>query len=528
MKYGGENNKDGIVKWMKNPTAPKQAEVELPWSEIENDVVHLTTETFDSFISSNPSVLVMFYAPWCGHCKKMKPEYEEAASILKQDKVEGMLAAVDATKEKDLGDKYNVKGFPTVKYFQNSEEAWDFNERTASKIVEFMKDPQEPPPPPPPEPAWQDIVSEVHHLTDDTFKPFLKKKKHTLVMFYAPWCGHCKKAKPEFASAAEKLKDEPKIAYAAVDCTTHTTTCGEHDVNGYPTFKYFNYGKNSMKYTGGREEVDFLNFMKDPQNSLTSPPAATPSPAIFWSDAPGHEHLHHLSDQNFDIFVKAHRSVLVLFYASWCGHCKALRPAYAEAGAILKEIGNEGVLATVDASQERSLSGKYEIRNGQFESDYNKGRKTGDLVAFMKSRLGEGQEKWSDTPSKVFHLTKETFSDFLSQRSNVLVMFYAPWCPHCKKAKPEYQAAAEVLSQDTNNKYLAAVDCTDTQDLCLQQDVSGYPTFKFYRHGHAVVEYDGSRSKDDFIEYMKKQETDKIGDETVTSGEFMANVKQEL
>ena len=65
-------------------------------------------------------------------------------------------------------------------------------------------------------------------------------------------------------------------------------------------------------------------------------------------------------------------------------------------------------------------------------------------------------------------------------------------------------------------------------DLCLQQDVSGYPTFKFYRHGHAVVEYDGSRSKDDFIEYMKKQETDKIGDETVTSGEFMANVKQEL
>ena len=85
---------------------------------------------------------------------------------------------------------------------------------------------------------------------------------------------------------------------------------------------------------------------------------------------------------------------------------------------------------------------------------------------FFPSRLGEGQEKWSDTPSKVFHLTKETFSDFLSQRSNVLVMFYAPWCPHCKKAKPEYQAAAEVLSQDTNNKYLAAVDCTDTQGMC--------------------------------------------------------------
>ena len=46
--------------------------------------------------------------------------------------------------------------------------------------------PKEPPPPPPPEASWEDVQSEVSHLSDDTYKSFLKKKKHTLVMFYAP------------------------------------------------------------------------------------------------------------------------------------------------------------------------------------------------------------------------------------------------------------------------------------------------------------------------------------------------------
>jgi thiol-disulfide isomerase/thioredoxin len=47
----------------------------------------------------------MFYAPWCGHCKKMKPGYSAAADRLKNDGVEGKLAAVDATIERKLGER---------------------------------------------------------------------------------------------------------------------------------------------------------------------------------------------------------------------------------------------------------------------------------------------------------------------------------------------------------------------------------------------------------------------------------------
>lgn len=63
---------------------------------------------------------------------------------------------------------------------------WKVSERTSDKIVEFMKDPQEPPPPPAPEAAWAEVESDVVHLTNENFLSTLKKKKHSLIMFYAP------------------------------------------------------------------------------------------------------------------------------------------------------------------------------------------------------------------------------------------------------------------------------------------------------------------------------------------------------
>ena len=63
---------------------------------------------------------------------------------------------------------------------------WQVSERTADGIVKFMKDPKEPPPPPAPEAPWSEVESDVVHLTSESFAPAVKKKKHSLVMFYAP------------------------------------------------------------------------------------------------------------------------------------------------------------------------------------------------------------------------------------------------------------------------------------------------------------------------------------------------------
>lgn len=49
-----------------------------------SDVVELTPSNFDKLVTNSDHIWVVeFYAPWCGHCKNLKPEYEKAATALK-------------------------------------------------------------------------------------------------------------------------------------------------------------------------------------------------------------------------------------------------------------------------------------------------------------------------------------------------------------------------------------------------------------------------------------------------------------
>lgn len=401
--FEGENNKAGIISFIKDPSAaPPPKPKEEDWAaDSSSEIVHLTSSSFEPALKDEKSVLVMFYAPWCGHCKKMKPEYEKAADIIKNNKIAGVLTALDATKEPEIAAKFGVKGYPTVKYFVNGEFKFDVNVRDAEKIVEFMKNPSEPPKSPI-EVPWEDEPSEVIHLNDENFKPVLKKKTHALVMFYAPWCGHCKRTKPEFVKAAEKFVDDPRIALAAVDCTKYQALCGVYNVKGYPTIKYFNYLKTVRDYSGGRTEADLVKFLSNPDAQVSE--EETAAALEPFGDFPGVEKVLILSDNNFDDEIKKYERVLVMFFAPWCGHCKRMKADFAKAALMLETDQLNGAkVAAVDCTVQRKLSERFEIHgfptmkyfeNGQVIADYDGKRTAEAMVDFIKTNgNGAGSKK---------------------------------------------------------------------------------------------------------------------------------------
>lgn len=265
----------------------------------KSDVISATDADFkDLVLKHNGIVMVEFYAPWCGHCKSLTPEYEKAASVLK-----GVvkIVALDATVHEKTAQKYGIKGFPTLKVFgADKKNPVDYQgQRTSDGIItECMK-------------SANQLVkdrkagkasssgssgstggakssgssggstggsknsgSQVIELTEANFNALvLESSDHWMVEFYAPWCGHCKNLAPEWESAAKQLKGSVK--FGAVDATVHGGLAQTYGVKGYPSIKLFAAGKSktAVEYKGPREAAGIVEYAMQTLDSAGVPQA---------------------------------------------------------------------------------------------------------------------------------------------------------------------------------------------------------------------------------------------------------------
>ncbi|KAE8618061.1 hypothetical protein XENTR_v10009261 [Xenopus tropicalis] len=429
-----------------------------------SDVLDLTDDNFESTVSQHSILLVEFFAPWCGHCKKLAPEYEIAATKLKGTL---SLAKVDCTANSNTCNKYGVSGYPTLKIFRDGEDSGSYDgPRTADGIVSTMKKQAGP--------------ASVDLRSVGEFEKFISDKDASVVGFFRDLYSG---PHSEFLKAANTLRDNYRFAH-----TDEKELVDKYDSNG-EGFVLFR-----PQHLANKFEDSSVTFPAD--EKITSSKIKKFIQDNIFGLCP------HLTEDNKDLIQG--KDLLVAYYDVdyeknvkgtnyWRNRVMKVAKSFVDAGKKLnfavanrKAFGHEVTEFGLDAGTgelpvvgiKTAKGEKYAMqeefsRDGKalerFLQDYFDGK----LKRYMKS---EAIPESNDGPVKV--VVAENFDEIVNDDSkDVLIEFYAPWCGHCKNLEPKYKELGEKLGDDPNI-VIAKMDAT-ANDVPSQYEVRGFPTIYF-------------------------------------------------
>jgi len=448
----------------------------------EDGVLVLNQENFQSALDAHNLILVEFYAPWCGHCKKLAPEYAAAAKTLAESGSAAKLAKVDATENKDLGSQYGVKGYPTLKFFKNGEATEYTGGRTAETIVAWVGKKSGP------------LTTTLSNMEE--VDAFLAPVKVAVIGFFK----NMESAEAQaFAKAAEAVDDQ---VFGIVSAAELFQKFEIKDDAGVILLKKFDEGRNTLE--GDITEESITGFVLANSMPLVVDFNQDTAKMIFSATVNGHLFMF-LSAQADDFEYKMHNARKL---------AKDLRGDIMFVSVTTDEEDHKKVLDFfgVDLSETPTYRlakvgediAKYVPESSDFSDSamatFITKFKAGELTPHLKSE--NLPEDWDKQPVKV--LVGSNFEAVaLDSTKDVLVEFYAPWCGHCKKLAPIWDELGEHFKDD-ESIVIAKLDATANELLDVK--VRGFPTIKLFSKGdNKVVDYAGGRTLQDFINFLTPQ-----------------------
>ena len=118
--------------------------------------IELTKDTFEDTIVNNDTVLIDFWAEWCGPCKMFAPVYEKVSA----DHPDVVFAKVDTEVEQELAGYFNIRSIPTLMIFRD-------------KIGIFSQ------PGALPEPALRDLIEQAKSLDMDDVRRQIEAEENS-------------------------------------------------------------------------------------------------------------------------------------------------------------------------------------------------------------------------------------------------------------------------------------------------------------------------------------------------------------
>jgi len=246
-------------------------------------VKELTDANWDEEIAAKPH-FVMFHAPWCGQCKKLKPFWNKIPGMADSFKVS--IAKLDATKENKISNKYDIKAYPTLKIIgltalgaeiavpfglkqlkgngKEDEQLANFANKAAGNLEKAKAeyDAAEAHTAAMEQKAIDDQEAEAAKNDENDVKRMTKKnwegdrKKYTtgkqqfFVKFYLPTCKTCIELSPRFAAVARAANDNPNIVLGTVDCEVQKDVCTKEGIPSYPVMITYNADNMAGEWPG--------------------------------------------------------------------------------------------------------------------------------------------------------------------------------------------------------------------------------------------------------------------------------------